>query len=62
MGTPDARAAVAPRISLSNRVTPRLDARTLGELLIDREEDRVLRAVFVGMLGEADRNRLPMMK
>jgi hypothetical protein len=30
--------------------------------LIDREEDRVLRAVFVGMLREADRNSLPMMK
>jgi hypothetical protein len=29
--------------------------RTFGELLIDFEEDRVLRAVLVGMLREADR-------
>jgi hypothetical protein len=29
---------------------------------IDCEEDRVLRAVRVGMLREADRNSLPMMK
>ncbi len=30
--------------------------RTFAELLIDCEEDRVLRAVLVGMLREADRN------
>jgi hypothetical protein len=29
--------------------------RTFGELLTDCEEDRVLRAVLVGMLREADR-------
>jgi hypothetical protein len=29
--------------------------RTFAELLIDCEEDRVLRAVLVGMLREADR-------
>jgi hypothetical protein len=28
--------------------------RTFAELLIDREEDRVLRAVLVGMLWESD--------
>ena len=59
---PQTRERRSHRESLSNRVTPRPDARTLGELLIDREEDRVLRAVFVGMLREADRNSLPMMK
>jgi hypothetical protein len=31
--------------------------RTFGELLIDCEEDRMLRAVMVGMLREADRGR-----
>jgi hypothetical protein len=31
--------------------------RTFAELLIDCEEDRVLRAVLVGMLREADRGR-----
>jgi hypothetical protein len=30
--------------------------RTFAELLIDREEDRVLRAVLVGMLREAGRS------
>jgi hypothetical protein len=29
--------------------------RIFGELLIDREEDRTLRAVLVRMLGETDR-------
>jgi hypothetical protein len=29
--------------------------RMFGELLIGREEDRTLRAVLVGMLGETDR-------
>jgi len=29
--------------------------KAFGELLIDCEEDRVLRAVLVGMLREADR-------
>jgi hypothetical protein len=32
------------------------ESRAFAELLIDREEDRTLRAVLVGMLREADRN------
>jgi hypothetical protein len=32
-------------------------SRDFAELLIDCEEDRVLRAVLVGMLREADRGR-----
>jgi hypothetical protein len=31
------------------------ESRTFAELLIDREEDRILRAVLVGMLREGDR-------
>jgi len=31
------------------------ESRTFAELLIDREEDRTLRAVLVGMLREFDR-------
>jgi hypothetical protein len=38
------------------------ESRTFAELLIDCEEDRMLRAVRVGMLRETDRNSLPMMK
>jgi hypothetical protein len=36
-------------------VTPRPDAVPFAELLIDCEEDRVLRAVLVGMLRESGR-------
>jgi hypothetical protein len=32
-------------------------SRTFAELLIDCEEDRVLRAVLIGVLREADRGR-----
>jgi hypothetical protein len=35
-------------------------SRTLAELLIDCEEDMVLRAVLIGMLREHDRMLLPM--
>jgi hypothetical protein len=31
--------------------------RAFAELLIDCEEDRILRAVLVGMLRDADRDR-----
>ena len=31
------------------------ESRTFAELLIDSEEDRVLRAVLIGMLREAER-------
>jgi len=31
------------------------ESRTFAELLIDREEDRTLRAVLVGMLAEIER-------
>jgi hypothetical protein len=34
------------------------ESRAFAELLIDCEEDRVLRAVLVGMLKEADRGEL----
>jgi hypothetical protein len=34
-----------------------IKTRTFAELLIDAEEDRVLRAVLVGMLREAERGR-----
>jgi len=33
------------------------ESRAFAELLIDLEEDRVLRAVLIGMLREADRGR-----
>jgi hypothetical protein len=33
------------------------ESRAFAELLIDREEDRTLRAMLVGMLRDADRGR-----
>ena len=36
------------------------ETRTFGELLIDLEEDRTLRAVLVGMLKERHRGRWPL--
>jgi hypothetical protein len=45
-------AAVAPGVSLSNRVTPRPVARPFAELLIDCQEDPYRRAVLVGMMRE----------
>ena len=36
------------------------ESRAFAELLIDCDEDRTLRAVLVGMLREAERQRRPL--
>ena len=53
-GKESSRSGRRPEVSLeSSDASP--DVRPFAELLIDCEEDRVLRAVLVGMLREADR-------
>jgi hypothetical protein len=41
------------------RLVPESATRTFAESLFDREEDRTLRAVVVGMLREAERRAPP---
>jgi hypothetical protein len=56
--SPEALDPNAVRLDRADRISEfwgHPETRTFAELLIDWEEDRILRAVLVGMLREAER-------